>query len=119
MSIQQPFSPDDYLGPFADTATDEQKTALTRAAGLVATRYADPDLADERDQALSGAAQIILGDDSLEGLAAAYARARQAEREAMAQLTGAIIAASDHMSEVAIHKITGINRMTVRKALGK
>ena len=112
-----PFDPDAYLGPFADTASDEQKTALTRAAGMVTTRYPDPD--DDSEQAMSGAAQIILGDATLEGLAATYATARRAEREAMAQLVGAVIAASETNSEVAIAASTGLNRMTIRKALGK
>ena len=113
----QPFSPDDYLGPYAEEATDEQKTALTRAAEMIAARY--PDIDDPSEQAMRGAAQIILGDNTLDGLSREYARARQAEREAMARLVGAIIAASEDMTEVAIQQATGINRMTVRKALGK
>lgn len=115
--ITQPFNPDDYLGPYADDATDEQKTALARAAEMVTTRYPDRD--DPSEQAMRGAAQVILGDDTLDGLAAAYTRARQAEREAMAQLVGAIIAASATDSESAIASRTGLTRMTVRKALGK
>lgn len=112
----QPFNPDAYLGPYADDATDIQKTALVRAAGMVAVRYPE---ADAAESAMSGAAQIILGDDTLPGLADAYAKARRAEREAMAILTGAIIAASDTMTEVAITEESGVTRMTVRKAIGK
>lgn len=115
--MTQPFNPDDYLGPYADDATDQQKASLARAAGMVATRYTGPD--SDADAALSGAAQIILGDATLTELAAAYARARTAEREAMATLTGAIIAASETMAETAIERESGVTRMTVRKALGK
>lgn len=98
--------------------TGEQRAALHRAWGMAAARYGD-DLDDDREQAFSGAAQVILGDATLNGVAEAWARARRAEREAMAVLTGAIIAASETMSESAISSTTGINRMTVRKALGK
>ncbi|WP_234057912.1 hypothetical protein [Microbacterium sp. NFH-22A-Y] len=112
------FDPHAYLGPFAADASDEQKSALTRAARMVDARYPGPD--DDSEQAMSGAAQIILGDDSLEGLAATYVRARRAERDAMAQLVGAIIAESGkNASEVALADRSGLTRVTVRKALGK
>lgn len=98
--------------------TDEQRAALHRAADLAQARYGE-DMQGEREVAFTAAAQLILGDDTLDGFAAAYERARRAERDAMAALTGAIIAASATMSEVAIAQQTGVTRMTVRKALGK
>ena len=39
---------------------------------------------------MTGALQVLLGDDTLEGLSAAWQRARAAEREAMERLTGAM-----------------------------
>ena len=59
-------------------------------------------------------------DDTLEGVAAEWARARAAERDAMARLTGAIIAAAvQGQPETTIAERAGVNRLTVRKALGK
>ncbi|WP_308491007.1 hypothetical protein [Microbacterium terrisoli] len=107
---------DAWLG---DTeVTDEQRAALHRASDMCAARYG-ADLEDDRTLAFNAAAQVILGDDTLDAYSVAYAQARRAERDAMASLTGAIIASSADMSEVAISTSTGITRMTVRKALGK
>lgn len=99
-------------------ATDEQRAALHRASDMVDARY-HPDLEEERREAFNAALALVLDDADLGEYAAAWTRARQAEREAMAALTGAIIAASATTSEVDISRITGINRMTIRKALGK
>ena len=108
---------DAWLG---DTpATDEHRAALLRAAATIAHRYPDEDMRIASEQAFAGAAQIILGDSSLADLGDEYARARRAERDAMAALTGAIIAAAPEMSESAISRDSGLTRMTVRKALGK
>lgn len=100
-------------------ATHEQRTALHRAADLAETRYPGADAKDDRGAAFTAAAQVILGDATLEIFAGEWARARTAERDAMAALTGAIIAASATTAESAIAARTGINRMTIRKALGK
>lgn len=111
---------DAWLGDFADEVADEQRASLRRASDMIDARYPDP---DERDTAGTGAftaaAQVILGDGTLASLAAAYLAARRAERDAMAALTGAIIAADETMSESAIAATAGVTRMTVRKALGK
>lgn len=57
---------DAWLG---DTkVTDAQREALVRAADRIEARWPDPDEADTREQALSGAAQIILGDAELSDL---------------------------------------------------
>ena len=69
---------------------------------------------------MSGALMVLLGDDAPAGLAGEWSRAKRAEREAMARLTGAIIAASAAgRMETEIAAETGLNRGTVRKALGK
>ena len=69
---------------------------------------------------MSGALMVIVGDDTLEGVAGEWARARAAERDAMARLTGAIIASAvQGLPETTIAERAGVNRMTVRKALGK
>ena len=107
---------DAWLGD--TTVTDEQRFALHHAWDLCAARYGE-DLDGERGQAFSAAAQIILGDDTLEQVSTAYARARRAERDAMAALAGAVIAASATQSEAAIVRATGLTRVTVRRMLQK
>ena len=49
---------------------------------------------DAVGEGMGAALRVILGDDTLEGVAGEWARARAAERDAMARLTGAIIAAA-------------------------
>lgn len=101
-------------------ATDEQREQLHRAADMIDSRYpADVDDKGGAASAFSMAAQVILGDATLDEAAAAWKAARLAERAAMDALTGAIIATIDATSENAIAQHTGINRMTIRKALGK
>ncbi len=97
--------------------TDEQRAALHRAADIIDTRY--PDLRDSAERAFTTAAQVILGDAALGEFTDEWLRARAAERNAHAAFTGAVIAASDTMTEVALAAATGRTRMTIRKALGK
>jgi hypothetical protein len=111
----QDYELDAWLG---DTEmTGEQRAALHAAAAAIADRYPHADLADSREQALSAAAMLIVGDDTLEGVAAQWREARQVEQARHAALTGALIAAEG--SEVALAERAGVTRMTVRKALGK
>lgn len=98
--------------------TAEQRASLHRASDMAAVRYGH-DRDDDREQAFSGAAQVILGDATLGGILAEWTRARRTERDAMAVLTGALIAASEDESEVDLARTTGMSRMTVRRALGK
>lgn len=60
---------------------------------------------------------MILGDDTLEGIAAEWHRAKRVERGRMDALTGALIASGG--TELALAGRTGVARMTVRKALGR
>ncbi|MDR6868434.1 hypothetical protein J2Y69_003050 [Microbacterium resistens] len=108
---------DAWLGDVKVTA--EQRAALHRASEMVHARYPERDLADDREAAFSTAAMLILGDATLATITDAYVTARRAERAAMASLTGAIIAASADQAETAMSRETGLNRMTIRKALGK
>lgn len=106
-----------WLGTAAADATDEQINTLTQAADTIADRWPDPDDADSREQALSAAAQVILGDDTLEAIAASWQAARRVERDRMAALTGALIATPG--SERELSERANVARMTLRKALGK
>jgi len=117
MTMQE-YELDAYLGDAE--VTDEQREQIRAAAGAVGARYPDPDLSDLRTEAFSGAVQVILGDRTLEGIGAAYARARALERAALATLTGAIIAsAGPGVSEYDLQRRSGVTRPTIRKALGK
>jgi len=107
-----------WLGPVADTATPDHLAAITAAEREIAARYPDDDLRDDREDALSSAVQVIVGDGTLEEAGAEWRRARAAEMTAHAHLTGAIIA-SRNLPETEIERRTGMSRMSIRKALGK
>lgn len=75
------------------------------------------------NEARAGAKRYLRSDDSeteLAALAQRWHAAKQAERDAMARLTGAIIAADRRkVSALSMTRITGVNRKTIRAALGK
>ena len=116
MTRMQPYELDAWLG---DTdLTPEQRGALEDTIDHLNNRYAGDD--DVVGEGMGGALMVILGDDTLEDVAGEWSRARAAERDAMARLTGAIIAAAvQGQPETTISERAGVNRMTVRKALGK
>ena len=123
MTYMQPYELNALLG---DTElTDEQRDAFARTVEAIADRYPGREHGQHPDEesiteAMAGALQVLLGDDTLEGLAGAWARARAAEREAMGRLTGAIIATVQAgVPEVQVAERARVTRMTVRKALGK
>ena len=123
MTYMQPYELDAWLG---DTElTDEQRATFARTVEAIADRYPGRDHGQHPDEgsiteAMAGALQVLLGDDTLEGLAGAWARARAAEREAMGRLTGAIIATVQAgVPEVQVAERARVTRMTVRKALCK
>ena len=119
----QPYELDALLG---DTElTDEQRATFARMVEAIADRYPGREHGQHPDEesiteAMTGALQVLLCDDTLEGLSAAWQRARAAEREAMGRLTGAIIATVQAgVPEVQIAERASVARMTVRRALGK
>lgn len=123
MTYMQPYELDAWLG---DTElTDEQRATFARTVEAIADRYPGREHGQHPDEesiaeAMTGALQVLLGDDTLEGLSAAWQRARAAEREAMGRLTGAIIATVQAgVPEVQVAERARVTRMTVRKALGK
>ena len=108
----------DYLGDFADELTDEQRDRLVSVAEQIEGRYHE-DLTEERLAALNAASMLAFGDSTLGTLADEWRAARERERAAMAARTGAIMYAAGEMSQAEIVTATRVNRMTVRKALGK
>lgn len=122
MSLRDTWTP--WLGPAADTVTDNQLEQLDAASAAIDARWPEPDLADTREAALAAAAQVILGDGSLESFGERYQAARAVERERHAELTGALIAGSTGArsgagSESDLVARSGASRLTVRKAIGK
>lgn len=105
-----------WLGPALAEMTPDQVDAMSRYTDAIEDRYDDDAL---RSVAGGGALQIVLSDSTLEHAGKALARARQEERDAMAVLTGALIASADTDSEANLARRAGVTRMTVRKALGK
>lgn len=110
-----------WLGPVADTATPDQLDAIATVAAQIRERYPDPDLADDRELALSAATQVIIGDVALETLSVTWSATRAAEMDAHAALTGGIIAsrALPETGPGSLCERTGMSRTSVRKALGK
>jgi len=112
-----------YLGEYADQLVGRDRADLEAAFETITTRYPiGPDGDDwptDRTEALSAAAQLAYGDSTLTEFATAWTRARATERAAMAALTGAIAYAAQTTTETDIAEATGLNRGTVRKALGK
>ena len=105
-----------WLGPALAGMTPGQVDAMVRCADMIEDRYDDDAL---RSFVARGALLIILSEGTLEQLGEALALARREEREAMAMLTGALIASADTDSESSLARRSGVTRVTVRKALGK
>lgn len=111
-----------YLGDFADQLTDEQRDTLASVFDVIAAKYPGEDDEMERQEAANAAAQIVFGDATAVEFAEAWRAAKVAERVAMAGLTGGIIASvAPHggWSENEAASELGLNRRTVRRALGK
>lgn len=110
---------DAFLGDFRADLDDDTYQTLRRTVAAIQTRYPDDDLRDDRTLASSTAAQLAFGDTTLGQVAAEYATARTAERDAMAALVGAIIwADTTGASQRSITETAGVTRTTVRRALG-
>lgn len=108
-----------WLGPAAAELTPDQIRIVAEQAKLIEARI-DADLQDERDAALSAVVQFLLGETDAEQAKRALIDARAAERRATAAAAsvGAMLTLSG-TSEVAAAAAVGIDRMTLRDALGK
>ena len=108
---------DAWLGPALDEMTDEQLDAFDDAAREIQDRWpgSEDDPAAGTEQ-LSGALMVILGDDTLEGLGAAYRQAVEATSEAHGRLIGAVIVSRD-LGPSEISRQSGLSRVTVTKTL--
>lgn len=108
-----------------DTAlTDDQIDRLGREADRIAARWPETpeeplgDVAD-REAALTAACQYLLGETTLEQVAAELFRARLVESRASAAAQQvAAMAVDDGMPQTEAARRAGIDRMTVRAMLG-
>ena len=109
-----------WLGPAADELSAEQIDRLYQEAEAIEARFPHPDDEYLRDAALSAAVQWVLGEITLAQAAQQLVDARVAARRAsvVAQEVAAL-AVADGMSEVNAARAVGIDRMTLRKVLGK
>lgn len=114
----QDYELDAWLGD--TTATDDQRDALHRASDTIDAAYPGEDSQPDREAAFTGAAMLILGDSTLDQLGAALTHARQQQFDAVRQsIGGAIAAVHAGMTEAVAARTASIDRMTLRKALGK
>lgn len=117
---QAAISLDDWLGDARSDLTDEQYNRLLDESIAIAARYPDPDDADDAQDALGAAVRYALGETDPQRAGAALTDARSEARSALvAAQQVARMAVQDGMSEVQAAQTCGIDRMTVRKVLGK
>lgn len=107
-----------WLGPALDELTDEQIDRLATDADDISTRHPHDD--DARTAALSAAVQYLLGEVDIDQAGSALLAARRVEADAYAAAQQlAAMAVTDGMPEAEAARRAGIDRMTVRKVLGK
>jgi hypothetical protein len=111
----------DWLGPAAEQMSDEQRDRFAAEAAAATERIGDdPDLAHEREAAWSAIVQYLLGETTLDEAGAARRAARAAERETLlVSQAVARLAALDGVPEAEVARRAGLDRMQVRKLLGK
>lgn len=116
--MTQQYEIDAWLG---DTVLiGDQRDRFAGEVEAIAARYPDPDDQADRDEAMSATVQWMLGETTIEQAAAALAAARGRLASAMilAQQI-ARLAVLDGGAEATIARQIGLDRMTVRKVLGK
>lgn len=109
-----------WLGPAAEQLTTEQQELLAAEADRLAELWPDEDDADLREHVLSAVVQYMLGDLSVDEAGRQLLEARLAERRALAaacRVAAAAVAAG--MSQVEAARRACVDRMTLRKTLGK
>jgi hypothetical protein len=101
--------------------TEDQIDELLRHADEIGERYPDPDDQDEAREALATAHRLIIGERNVVAqLATERTAAKAAELRALAGLQqAAIMETRNGESESGIARQAGVDRMTVRKWIGK
>lgn len=120
----QRYELDAYLGDFADDLTEDQKADLLRASDEIDALYPDDDdldeYADERLAAFSAAVQYVMGDLDAASAGDNLLMARSASASAMAAARQiALMATANGAQEAPLARQLGVDRMTIRKWVGK
>jgi len=109
-----------WLGPAADAMTPEQIERTRVEAARIFARYPGTDHLDEYQAALSATVQHILGDVTPGDVERELGTARAREREAYAAaLQVAVMLHADGERKSTAARLTGIDRMSLLKALGE
>ncbi|MGN8741768.1 helix-turn-helix domain-containing protein [Collinsella sp. LCP21S3_A3] len=102
------------------TATPTQRAELLAADAALCETIPDDAEPGTGSPEFMGAAKLVLGDATLADLAATLLAARIAEREAMAELQGAIVAAHQRgVSVMELARQSGLTRRTVYRTLSR
>lgn len=109
-----------WLGPAAEEMDEDQTERFAAAWEAAGKRYPDEDDQDRRDAMLSAAVQYLLKEGTIDeaGERRAQTRAESLVASAAAQ-QWAIMAVEDGMAEAVAARRAGIDRMWLRKQLGK
>lgn len=110
-----------WLGDARGELTEEQLDTLIQLEDAIDAMNLpeDSDLAGAR---LTGGAEVILGDDTVQQMALAYTTARREAEDARLRLAGAVLAASMcdvDLTEADLCDMTGMSRNFVRTCLGR
>lgn len=111
-----------WLGDNQGDLTNEQVTELLVLAEAIEARYPDEDDADESQAALTAAYRLMVepAEDVVDELAQKLIAARVAQVEALAAIRqAAIVLTPKDWTEVGFANAAGVDRMAVRKWLGK
>lgn len=109
---------DTWLGPV--DLDEDQRARFTTIWDDVGERYPAPEQQDERNAALSAAAQYLLGEITPTTAGSEIGRRVAALEDAKsAGRAVALLAIEDGASEYRVHKDLGITRRTLRLWLGK
>lgn len=110
-----------WLGLAAEELTDEQRMRFETEARIAIERIGDdPDLQAERDIALSAIVQYLLSEATLDEAGEQRRAAREADRRTLLVSQAlARLAVQDGVPEAEVARRVGLDRMAVRKLLGK
>lgn len=118
--MMQRYELETWLGPALSELTPDQVDLVESEAGEIDRRFPDPDDEANRTAALSAAVQYLLGEITLPDAGAALLSARgHAAVELAATQQIARMAALDGLPETETARQAGLDRMTIRKVLGK
>lgn len=96
--------------------SDTAEQVIAEAFAAIDARYDDE---EDRTRARAAAKRVVRGTTELETYAERFHAAQAARDAAMVDLIGGILAAAQTTSANRLSSITGVNRKTIRTALGK